>query len=203
VSIPSNTYFTETPATNFKSKAVATLNGVDYVFYIAGNNDLLVKVFGGVISYQLAVNARWVDTIQGTDRIHLYYTLRSDDLVRYLPFQHFGSGDLNPVATSISGASTTFSVNFAPNTVPPAYLLILNDGVNHDLFVSGDPDFSTIIGSKRTYSNALDHTFYVTRPTIAIHPQDTNIVTIHTQRIKIFDSTSKVGFYVVQIPGVV
>jgi hypothetical protein len=202
VTIPANTFFTVTPATNFKSKATGTLNGTDYFFYIADNNDLNVKTFSGIQSYTLAVDALWVDTIQGSDRIHVYYSLRTGQIF-YQAFMHFGAGDLTPIATAIGSAAVSFSVNFAPNCVPPAYLLLLNDGVNHNLYSSANPAFSPILAQARIFSNLVDNAHYVTRPSLSIHAQDTNVVTIDVQQIRVNDGHSKVGFYVVRIPGVV
>jgi hypothetical protein len=201
VSIPANKFFTVTPATNFKSKASGTLNGVDYFFYVADNHDLRVKTFEGVVSYTLAAGTQWVDTIQASDRIHVYFS--SGNQVFYLEFRHFGSGDTTPTPVGIGSAFTTFSVNYAANCVPPAYLLLLNDGVNHNLYVASDPAFKTVLAASRIYSNAIDQAHYVTHPTIAMHPQDTNIATINIQQLKVSDGSTKVGFYVVQIPGVV
>lgn len=202
MSIPQDTYFTVTPATNPRSKATGTLSGVDYFFYVAENGDLRVKTFSGVQSYTLDANTMWVDTVQGVDTIHVYYSNRSG-IIFYIPFQQFGQGNGAPVNTGISGANVTFSANYAPNSVPPAYLIIVDDAVNHNLYVSGSPDFSTIIGTKRVYSNSVDLIYYTTKPTISVHMQDTNIATVNVNQIRISDGHSKVGFYVVQIPGVV
>ena len=206
MSIPQNTFFTVTPATNPRSKATGTLNGVDYFFYISETRDLRVKTFSGVQSYTLDTNTLWVDTVQGIGVIHVYYSNRNG-IIFHIPFEHFGQGNGAPINTGISGAIVTFSANYAANTTvslvaTPTYLLLLDDGVNHNLYVASDPDFQTVLGTKRTFTNLVTPTHYVRRPTISIHPEDTNICTVNIQRIKISDSTSKVGFYVVRIPGV-
>lgn len=200
--ISANQFFTVNPATNFQSKATGTVGGTDYFFFVSDAGDLQVSTLANPIGLILASGVRWVDTITAADRIHVYYSLLNNEVI-YQEFRSFSLGNIPPQPTGITGAFTTFSVNFAPNCVPAAYLLLLNDGVNHNLFVARDPAFQMALANKRIYSNILDHTHYVTRPTIAIHPQDTNIVTINVQRIKVSDGSSQVGFYVVQIPGVV
>jgi hypothetical protein len=175
---------------------------VDYFFYITDNGDLNVQTFGGGQSYTLAVNVRWVDVIPASDRIHVYFSDRTTSMVLYLAFEHFGAGSLTPTSTSINGAFLTFSVNYAANSTPPAYLLLLNDGVNHNLYVATDPTFQTILASRRVYSNIVDLVHYTTQPTISMHPEDTDVATINVQQIRLSDGHSKVGFYVVKIPGV-
>ena len=205
MSIPQDTFFTVTPATNPRSKATGTLNGVDYFFYIAENGDLRVKTFSGVQSYTLDVNTRWMDTIQGVDTIHVYYS--RDSLIFHIPFQNFGQSNGVPVNTGLGSAFTTFSTNYAANTTvsatpTPAYLLLLDDGISHNLYAASDADFHNVLGTKRTFSNIVDPAYYVRRPMISIHPEDTNICTVNVQRIKVSDGSSQVGFLVVRIPGV-
>ena len=202
MSIPADTFFVTTPATNFKSKAEAQLAGIDYFFYVADNHDLLVKTFEGNVSYTLASNVKWVDVIPTTDRIHVYY-LTAANRIMHLVFEQFGAGNLTATDTGVDGVLTTFSVNYAANSTPPAYLLLFDDGVNHVLCVASDPNFLLLLAPAGlvVYRNS-NSAYNVTRPTIAVHPLDTNVATINVQQIRISDNDTKVGFYVVPIPGV-
>ena len=52
------------------------------------------------------------------------------------------------------------------------------------------------------FTNTTDPTHYVTRPRIAMHPQDTDVLTVHCQRILVSDSSSTTGIYCVRMQGV-
>jgi hypothetical protein len=201
LSIPINQYFIVTTTSNFKSKVEAQLAGVDYFFLIANNGDLIVKTFTGTVSYTLAVNVKWVDVIPASDRLHIYWADTSSK-VFHLVWEHFGAGDLVPVDTGIVDALLTFSVNYAANSVPPAYLMITDDGEEHTLYVASDPDFHIILATRRVFTNLVDPAHFVTRPTISIHPTDIDVITVHCQQVRVSDDQSKTGFYTLKIPGV-
>jgi hypothetical protein len=203
LSIAPNQYFIGTPASNFKSKVEAQLAGVDYFFYITDSGDLVVKTFSGVVSYTLAAGAKWVDIIPEAERLHVYWSDKTSN-VMHLVFEQFGGGSLVPVATGINSANLTFSVNYAAHSTPPVYVMLVDTGFEHILYVAQDPDFHTLLApATRVYSNLVDPAYFVTRPMIAIHPLDTNVATVNVQRLKVSNNESKVGFYVITLPGVV
>lgn len=201
MSIPTNQY-TTVAADNFISRVYANLQGVDLFFYISVTNELRAKRVDNPNFHLLATGVTWVSTIPAADKVHLYY---SDMLgtVYYAPFQNqnFVTG-LNFTATGI-GSAQNFSTVYAANATPPVYVMVVDDGVYHNLVVADDPAFSSIRTSTQVFDNVIDSDYYVTLPVAAIHPEDTNRITINCEKLKRADNTTQVGFYVVKIPGVV
>lgn len=200
MAISLNTFFTVTPSTNFKSKAHVILLTEELFFFVSDTNELRVQNFGGSISYTLATNAKWCAAIQDVALAHVYYADQSGQMY-YIPYPNFGATP-TPQVISI-GNVLTFSVLFAPQTTPPAYMIMTDDGINHNLFVASDPQFHSVISSVRTYSNLVNPATYVTRPAIAMHPLDTTRITVHCQQFTVLTSVSRVGFYVVKVQGLV
>ena len=99
------------------------------------------------------------------------------------------------------GIIVTFSVTYTPQSIPPAFMCMTNDGVSHNLFVATDPMFEAQISSIKTYNNSFNTSIYVTNPVIAMHPSDTKNLTVHVQQIVVLSSVSSVGWYVVEVPG--
>lgn len=210
MSIPLNQFFTITPSTNFKSKGHAILTGQELFFYIADNGDLRVQNFGGIISYTLDINCHWCCAISQTNSpsnnlVHVYYTTAANN-INYIAYQVFGSTP-PPVATGL-GSAVTFDVFYATQattaTIPPhtgVYMLILDDGQSHQLTAATDPAMHNIVSSTRVFTNITDTQHYVSRPTLAMHPEDTNIVTVNCQQFTFQGAINKVGFYTVKVPG--
>ncbi len=80
-------------------------------------------------------------------------------------------------------------------------MMMTDDGLHHNLFTASDPKFQSSISNVQTYNNSFDLSKYITRPAIAMHPADTQNLTVHTQDINTHTSVSQVGFYVVKVPG--
>jgi hypothetical protein len=208
LAIPLDTYFIVSPGSEFVSKGYANLNGTDLFFYITETkalrvvnmNSTISSASPGNISYTLAQNVRWLGVIQATGVVHLYYADDNTGQISYIAYTQFGQ-PFRVVSTTI-GHAVTFSVTFAPNSNPPAYLMMVDDAVHLNFFAASDPQFQSVLGSEQAYNNAIDHNFYTTRPSIAVHPQDTDRVTVHVQQINLHNSTSQVGFFVLRIPGV-
>jgi hypothetical protein len=198
LAIPLNTFFTVTPSSNFKSKAHVILLTEELFFYVSDTNELRVQNFGGSVSFTLAVDTKWCAAIQAVALAHVYYADQSGQMF-YIPYSHFGA-TVTPQVVSI-GQVITFSALFAPQSTPPTYMIMTDDGINHNLFVATDPAFHSVISSSRTYSNLVDPKVYVTRPTIAMHPSDTNRITVHCQQFTVLTSVPRVGFYVVKVRG--
>lgn len=210
MSIPLDTYFIVTPGTEFKSKAYGTLNGTDLFFYITDTGSLRVvnmnstvsSATPGLTSFTLDQHAKWVGGVVSLPGVcHLYYCDQSGT-VKYIKYTALGAIS-PPQFLGIAATVVTFSVNYAPNCIPAAFIMAIDDGVNHNLYAATDPEFQNPTGSPvRIFSNLLDNTHYTVRPAIAVHPDDTKNITIHCQQIKVSDGSSKVGFYVAVIPGV-
>lgn len=210
MAIPNDTYFIVTPGSEFVSKAYGNLNGTDLFFYITDTGSLRVVNMNsgggtaspGIISFSLAQSVKWVGVLSMPGMVHVYYATDAGQM-NHISYSQFGGPfriDSVPIASAV-----TFSVTTAPNTsLSPqvVYLLVVDDGVRHTLYSSLDPAFGATIGTVTTYNNSIGQIYYVTRPSIAVHPLDTDRVTLHVQRIKIQDATSNVGFFVVRIPGV-
>jgi hypothetical protein len=200
VSIPPNEYFTIDPSSNFLSKAHGVLASQELFFYVSDLGDLRVRAFEGQVSYVIAQGVRWASAITATSEVQLYYSDMGGNIF-FIPYFHFGSGTLTPVAIGI-GNSLTFDVQYLAQTDPPVYSMVVDDGIRHTLYSANDPGFTSIRGSSVIFNNALDSAHYVTRPRIAMHPQDTSEITVHCQTILVHTSASSTGFYVATVPGV-
>jgi hypothetical protein len=198
--IPPDIYFTIDPSSEFKTKAHGVLASQELFFYISDIGELRVRAFNGNVSYVIAQGASWASAITASDRVDLYYTDASGNIF-YIPYFHFGSGTLNAVPIGI-GSALTFDVFYVAQSTPPVYTLVVDDGIRHTLYSALDPGFTSIRGSAVIFNNALDPTHYITRPRIAMHPQDTDIMTVHCQDIVVLTSVSSTGFYVAKVPGV-
>ena len=199
--IPMDTYFTVTPSTNFKAKAHAILGNQELFFYISDTNELRVQVFGGLVAQVLALNVSWVEVIQFSSLIHVYYTNAQGNMF-YIPFAHFGSGAPTPQAMGITSL-LPFSVMFSAQATPASFIMVTDDGTTHRVYSATDPIFAVQNSNPvAIYTNLLDLTKYVSRPQIAMHPDDTSRITIHVQQLDVQHDTFKTGFYVVKVPGI-
>jgi len=198
-----DTYFIVTPASEFVSKAYGNLNGTDLFFYVNETASLRVVNFNtnqvGNTSYVLAQNVTWVGVISLSGVVHVYY-VDINGQVWYIPYTSFGTTH-NPVALTISGV-VTLSVCFTPQSSPPAFFMMVDNGIDHILHAANDAMFSSVISTTTVYNNSFNTALYVTRPNIAMHPLDTNRLTVHVQQITVSNDASQTGFYVVEVPGV-
>lgn len=205
--ITQGSYWVVTPASNFVSKAYGNLNGADLFFYVSQTNDLCVVNFTtdkpGNTTFVLAAGAKWVGAVSLSNIVHVYYADFAGQMW-HIPYQIFGS---TSVATTIPVTQVNnFSVTYTPQTTPPAFMLMTDDGVFHTLYVNNasDPTFNLPLAPPlRTYSNALAPAVFVTQPTITMHPSDTVNLTVIVQQINQMNDVSEVGFYAVTAPGVV
>jgi hypothetical protein len=208
VSIPVDTYFVVTPAAQFISKAYATLNGTDLFFYVNESNALQVINMNstgsgaspGSITHTLALGVKWVDVIEALGVVYVYYADFAGN-VRYIPYRNFGGLVPTPVLLS-TALAVTFSTIFTPQSNPPVFLMMIDDGVAHRLYISTDSDFSTLLVPVQvTYNNALDTSEYLTMPSIAMHLLDTTVLTVIFQRVTEPPTSTYVGFYAVTVQG--
>lgn len=200
MSIPIDTYFTIDPSSEFKSKAHGVLFSQELFFYVSDTSELRVRNFNGLVAYAIAQDVIWASAISATDKINLYYANTSGE-VFYIPYFHFGAGTLTAVPTGIT-AALTFDVFYVAQSSPPVYTMVVDNGQIHTLYVANDPGFTSIRASETIYTNATDPTHFVTRPRIAMHPQDTDRLTVHCQKILVSNGSSGTGFYVVRVPSV-
>lgn len=200
MSIPVDQYFTVDPSSEFKSKAHGVLFSQELFFYVADTGELRVRAFNGLIAYVIAQNVIWASALTAADRVDLWYAT-TDGTIYYIPYFHFGSGTLTSVPIGIS-AALTFDVFYCLNSTPPVYCMVTDNGFVHTLYVANDPAFSSVRATKQIYSNAQDTAHFVTRPRIAMHPEDTYRLTVHCQTIVISTGISSTGFYVVKVPTV-
>lgn len=200
--ISPDTYFIVTPASEFISKAYGSLGGTDLFFYVSDTNELRVVNFTnnapGNITFVLAQNAIWVGVISQTGMVHVYYADGSGQMW-YIPYTVFGA-TVVPKTLPIQNI-ITFSCTFTPQSGPPAYLIMVDDGIFHHLYAANDAQFASLISSTNVYDNAFDTSLYITKPNIAMHPLDTNRLTVHVQQITVLTDVNQVGFYVVEVPG--
>jgi len=204
--ITQGSYWIVTPAANFLSKAYGNLNGVDLFFYVSQTQQLQVVNFTtskpGNTTFVLAQNAAWVGTISLSSVVHVYYADLNGQMW-HIPYQIFGS-NVVPTTIPITGVSN-FSVTSTPQTTPPAYMMLTDDGVYHTLYVNKatDPTFNTLLSpAVRIYNNALNPAVFVTQPTVTMHPDDTVNITVIVQSVNQNTAVSSVGFYTVAAPGV-
>jgi hypothetical protein len=212
VAIPIDTYFIVTPSSQFIHKAYASLNNTDLFFYITDTGSLRVvnmnstvsppSAAPGLLTYSLVQGVKWLGVIAQTGVVHVYYSDASGNLF-YFPYTNFGGNFPPPIALTITG-TVTFSVIYTPQTTPPVYMCIMDDGLRHNLFVATDPRFQVQVTSQPTvtYNNTLNTAVYLTMPNIAMHPADTNRATVTFQETVVFTSANNVGFYEVRVPGV-
>jgi hypothetical protein len=202
VSIPIDTYFTIDPSSEFKSKAHGILFSQELFFYVSDTSELRVRNFNGLVAYTVAQNCIWAAAFSASDRVQLYYATVGGNIF-YIPYFHFGSGTLDTVEiTGLVAPAVTFDVFYCVNSNPPVYTMVVDDGVRHTLYVANDSAFTSIRATEQIYTNTTDPTHYVQRPRIAMHPEDTDIMTVHVQKIVVQTGASGTGFYTVRIPSV-
>lgn len=200
MSIPLDQYFTIDPSSEFRSKAHGILFAQELFFYVSDTSQLRVRAFNGLIAYAIAENVRWASAFAAPDRVQLYYA-DNNGIVYYIPFFHFGSGTLTAIPLGVNNA-ITFDVQFIAQSNPPVFAMVVDDGIRHTLYVANDAGFTSIRATQVIFTNTTDPTHYVTRPRIAMHPQDTDVLTVHCQRILVSDSSSTTGMYCVRMQGV-
>lgn len=199
MSIAPDQYFTVTPS-NFLSKAHCTFGGQDLFFFVTELNELRVQVFNAILSYRLAPDVKQVQILPGVNEVNVYF-LSTGGEIFYFPFHQLGTG-VTPVTTHIQQIQN-FSAFHARNTLPASYLLMVDDGVRHLLYVASDPGFTSVSSHNRVYNNSIDQTYYTFGPRLAIHPQDTRRLTVVCQRQTISTGDINVGMYEIVIPGAV
>jgi hypothetical protein len=197
-----------TPAAQFISKAYATLNGTDLFFYVNESNALLVinmnstgsNASPGSVTYTIALGVNWVDVISRPGVVYVYY-IDSLHNVWCVQYRTFGA---TPTATLLTTVpAITISTIFTGQSSPPVYQMMVDDGIRHHLYVAHDPLFTAlVVPAEATYNNSLDLTIYLSQPSIAMHPSDTNLITVTFQQTLISNSSTSVGFYEVLVPGV-
>ena len=204
--ITQGSYWAVTPGAEFLSKSYGNLNGTDLFFYVSTTLELRVVNFTtdkpGLATFVLAIDARWVGTLSLAGVVHVYYA-DSGGQMWHIPYRIFGAAQI-ATAIPITGV-VNFSVTSTPQTTPPAYMMLTDDGVYHTLYVNKatDPTFNTLLApSTRIYNNALSPAVFVTQPTITMHPADTENVTVIVQSVNQNTAVSSVGFYTVEAPGV-
>ena len=215
MAIPADTYFIVTPGSNVVNMpgAYAKLGATDLFFYITETGSLRVVNMNssgggaapGLISYALAQNAKWVSVITqpGNAVLHVYYT-DANGQAWYSPYSLLGSTVKFKQMGGITVSALNLSAIFTATSTPPAYLLMVDDGLKHNLFVASDPAFNNQLANPLvTYNNAINTTVYISRPSIAMHPSDTNTITVTCQQTVIQTSATSVGFYEIKVPGVV
>jgi hypothetical protein len=209
VAIPVDKYFIVTPSSQFISKAYANLNGTDLFFFVNDLGNLRVvnmqsgntTATPGSTIYTLAQIARWVDVIARPGVVYVYYG-DYDGNIWYIPYRNFGglvpTPTLLPLATAV-----TFSTIYTPQSSPPAYMIMVDDGLRHHLYVSTQPTFATLLAPNQvTYNNTLDTTIYLSQPSIAMHPLDVDRITVTFEQTVVATSVTSVGFYEVRVNGV-
>lgn len=201
--IPLDTYIAIAPETDYIAKGHINLGGTDIFIYISTTNELRSVALGETTFNSLVEGVLWVTVWQpDPSHAHIYYI---DQAARVWHVEYDQYGPLINIPVMIAGVPlcVTIDVIDAPHTTPPVWVMMLDDGAKHHIFTAATPDFGTILQSMIVYNNLLDHTYYNTLPTIALHPSDTVNLTVAMQQQSLSNSTLfDVGFYVIPIPGV-
>ena len=204
--ITQGSYWPVTPGAEFTSKAYGNLSGTDLFFFVTTTQELRVVNFTtdapGNTSFVLALAARWVGALSMAGVVHVYYADLSGQMW-HIPYSILG-GPFSAASIPITQVNN-FSVTYTPQSTPPAFMMITDDGVFHTLYVNNadDPAFGTPLAPPLiVYNNALAPTVFVTQPTITMHPLDTVNLTVAVQQINQMTDVSEVGFYAVVAPGV-
>jgi hypothetical protein len=213
MSIPVDTYFIVTPGSNVENQPgfYAKLGGTDLFFYITETQALRVvnmnstatSASPGLISFSLAQGVNWISVITqpGNGTVHVYYQ-NAVGLIFYAPYSVFGGGISFKQVASVPAGVITFSTLFTNTSTPPSYMLMADDGIRHTLYVAADPAFQGLISTTVTYNNSLAPAIFIDRPSIAMHPADTNKITVTCQQTIVLTSVIGVGFYEVKVAGI-
>ena len=212
MAIPVDTYFIVTPGSNVENVPgfYAKLGNTDLFFYITETgsfrvvnmNSTATSAAPGLISYAIAQGVKWISitTVPTPNVVHVYYADMSGRIF-YAPYTFFGGTVAFRQLSQITPA-VTFSTLFSPTSTPNSYMMMVDDGIRHNLYVAGDPTFNSILSTVVTYNNSLNTAVYINRPSIAMHPVDTNTITVTCQETVIQTSAVGVGFYEVLVSGI-
>lgn len=201
MSIPVDQYTTAVGGP-FLSQAYGNLEGIDIFFFVSVTNELRFKQLVDSNVQSLVSGAQRVTVIQGGDILHVYYS-DLDRAVHYIPFTIQSlTQPVTPIALGM-GSAVSFSAIHAPNSNPSVYAMVVEDTRFHTLYTSLTPDFTSIKGRAQVYTNTTDTAHYTGFPVMAIHSDDTDVVTIHCQQTTKSTGATSVGFYTAKLPGVV
>lgn len=212
MSIPLDTYFIVTPGSTVQNQPgfYGKLGATDLFFYITETGAFRVVNMNsagstatpGLISYTLAQGVMWISAITqpGNGTVHIYYA-DANGRINYAPYTFFGGTVVFRSLSQIVPA-VTFSTLFTATSSPESYMMMVDDGIRHNLYVGGDPAFNSIISTTVTYNNSLNTAVYINRPAIAMHPADTNKITVTCEQTIIQTSVTGVGFYEVLVNGI-
>jgi hypothetical protein len=212
MSIPLDTYFIVTPGSTVQNQPgfYAKLGLTDLFFYITETqalravnmNSTNTTASPGLISYTLAQGVKWISitTVPTPNVVHVYY---ADAVGRifYAPYTLFGGTVVFKQLSQITPA-ITFSTLFTATSTPNSFMMMVDDGIRHNLYVAGDPLFNSILSTVITYNNSLNTAIYINRPSIAMHPADTNKITVTCEQTIVSTSVTGVGFYEVLVNGI-
>lgn len=203
MSIPLDEYIPVAPETNFLSKGYLSLAGSDVFVYVSETNELRATVLGQTTFVVIDINVAWVSCTMAGSKGHIYYV----DLlggVHHIEYDSPGTPTTQPTLIPGLPIAITVSVLYQPNTTPPVWVMMLDDGTRHHLITAAasDPGFTSILQQTIAYNNSLAPAFNTTQPSIAVHPDDTTNVTVTVQQTILSTQEVQVGFYVAVIPGV-
>lgn len=212
MAIPLDTYFIVTPGSTVQNQPgfYAKLGNTDLFFYITETgafrvvnmNSTATTASPGLLSYTLALSVKWISiaTVPTPNVVHVYFADMGGHIF-YAPYTLFGGGVAFKPLSQITPA-ITFSTLFTATSTPNSYMMMVDDGIRHNLYVAGDPAFNSIISTTVTYNNSLNTTVYINRPSIAMHPADTNKITVTCEQTIVQTSVTGVGFYEVLVNGI-
>ena len=212
MAIPLDTYFIVTPGSSVQNQPgfYAKLGNTDLFFYITETGALRVVNMNstattaspGLLSYSLAQGVKWISiaTVPTPNVVHVYFADLAGHIF-YAPYTLFGGGIAFRLLSQITPA-ITFSTLFTATSTPNSFMMMVDDGIRHNLYVAGDPTFNSIISTTVTYNNSLNTSVYINRPSIAMHPQDTNKITVTCEQTIVQTSVTGVGFYEVLVNGI-
>jgi hypothetical protein len=212
MAIPVDTYFIVTPGSNVQNQPgyYAKLGNTDLFFYITETgsfrvvnmNSSATSATPGLVSYSIAQGVKWISitTVPTPNVVHIYYA-DANGHIFYAPYTLFGGTVVFKQLSQIT-AAVTFSTLFTATSTPNSYMMMVDDGIRHNLYVGADPSFNSIISTTVTYNNGLNTAVYISRPSIAMHPLDSNKITVTCEQTVIQTSVTGVGFYEVLVSGV-
>lgn len=182
-------------------KILLRLGDEHVVFYVASAvNELRARAYGSSQVFTLANGVRHVHGFEWQGVAYIYMVMVTGE-VQLLRYRYFGdpTGDIVPIAT---GRKIIYL-----HTVAQAgkFFMATDDGGKLYLLMASDPEFLQGTKTLRLYSNSLDPAYYVSTPTVGLHPDDQHTypipsrVTVGIERLTRSSGLKEVGFFVVEV----
>lgn len=201
MTLPIDTYIPVAPETNPISKGYLLLGGSDVLIYVSSTHELRSTVAGHTTYSTLALGVSWVFCVQQNTSGHVYYVDLSGRTF-HLEYDQPGLAVHAPTLLNNVSAAVTVSALWSATSTPNSFMLMVDDGIRHHLYVATDAIFQNLVSNTVTFNNSLSTLALVSKPCIAMHPSDTDAITVTCERTDLNTDLTTVGFYEVKVPGV-